>query len=230
MPILRIFCATLDALGQLAVRSVAHRHHDQALVLVDRPLARVDQHAHPVGLQAVGDPHLLAGDHIVVTVLARHAFDARHVAARRRLAHADAAHHVTGNGRYQKLPAQLVAAKARQRRGAHVGLHTDGHRHATTFDVAQRLGHRHGIGIVEAGASEGLRLGEAQQAQVAELLEHLMGGKDFGGFPFIDVGVDLGVDEALEGLLDLEVFVRVVHLLVLKGRACARWPRVRPRG
>ena len=38
-----------------------------------------------------------------------------------------------------------------------------------------------------------------------------MGGKDLGGFPFIDVGVDLGVDEALEGLLDLEVFVGELH-------------------
>jgi hypothetical protein len=178
---------------------------------VNGPVARVHQHAHPVGLQAVGDPHLLTGDHIVVTVLAGHTLDARHVAARRGLAHADAAHHVASNGRHQKLPAQLVAAKARQRRGAHVGLHTDGHRHATTFDVAQRLGHRHGIGIVEARAAKGLRLGEAQQTQVAKLLEHLMGGKDLGGFPFIDVGVDLGVDEALEGLLDLEVFVGELH-------------------
>jgi hypothetical protein len=32
---------------------------------------------------------------------------------------------------------ELVAAKARQRRGAHVGLHTDGHRHAAAIDVAQ---------------------------------------------------------------------------------------------
>jgi hypothetical protein len=107
--------------------------------------------------------------------------------------------------RNSSLPKRASAGRA------HVGLHTDGHRHAATFDVAQRLGHRHGIGIVEARAAKGLRLGEAQQTQVAKLLEHLMGGKDLGGFPFIDVGVDLGVDEALEGLLDLEVFVGELH-------------------
>ena len=42
-----------------------HRHHDQRLVLVDLALAGVGEQAHPVGLRAVGRPHLAAVDHPV---------------------------------------------------------------------------------------------------------------------------------------------------------------------
>ncbi len=202
---------------------VAHRHHHQALVLVGRAFTGVDQHAHPVGLQAVGDPHLLAGDDVVVAVLACNALDGRHVAAGARLGHADAAHHVAGNRRGQELAAQLVAAEARQCGRAHVGLHADGHGHAATVDMAQPLGHGHGVGIVETGAAEGFRFGQSEQAQVAELLENLMSGENFGGLPLIDVGVDLRVDETLEGFLDFEVFVGVVHGSLLRHRPSLRW-------
>ena len=115
---------------------------------------------------------------------------------------------------------QFVAAEARQRRRGHVGLHADGHRHAAAFDVAQRLGHGHRVGIVEPGAAVLLGLGQAQQAQLAQPLEHLVRGEDLRGLPFVDVRIDLLVDEALERLLDLEVFVGVVALFV----SCIRHP------
>jgi hypothetical protein len=35
--------------------------------------------------------------------------------------------------------------------------------------------------------------------------------KDFGRFPFVDMRVDLGVDETLERVLDFQVFVGVMH-------------------
>ena len=124
----------------------------------------VDQHAHPVGLQAVGDPHLLAGNHIVVAVFARMAFDGGHVAARAGFGHADAAHHVARNGRGQKLGAQFGAAKARQRRAAHIGLHANGHGHATALNVAQRFGHGHAKAVVQARTAVGLGFGQAQKA------------------------------------------------------------------
>jgi len=131
--------ADFDALAQLAF--VAHGHHDQALVLVLGTIAGVDQHAHPVGLQAVGDPHLLASDHIVIAILARMAFDGCHVAARAGLAHAYAADRIAGNGRCQKLALELLTAKTRQRRRAHIGLHTNRHRDAAAVDMAQGFGH-----------------------------------------------------------------------------------------
>jgi hypothetical protein len=34
-----------------------------------------------------------------------------------------------------------------------------------------------------------------------------MGRKHLGGLPFVDMGVDFGIDEALEGFLDFQVFV-----------------------
>jgi hypothetical protein len=57
--------------------------------------------------------------------------------------------------------------------------------------VAQRLGHGHRVGVVEAGAAVFLRLGQAQQAQLTQPLEDLVRGEDLGGFPFVDVRVDL---------------------------------------
>jgi hypothetical protein len=59
------------------------------------------------------------------------------------------------------------------------------------FDVAQRLGHRHGIRIVEARAAKASGLVRPSKPRLPKLLEHLMGGEDLGRFPFIDVGVDL---------------------------------------
>src|SRR5450830_1467841 len=201
----------LDAWGEAAVVALAQGHHDQALVLVHRAFAGVDQHAHPVGLQAVGDPHLLAGDDVVVAVLARHALDAGHIAAGAGLGHADAAHRIARDGRGQELAAQFVAAEARQRRGAHVGLHANRHGHAAAVDVAQGLGHGQAVAVVQAGAAVGLGLGQAQQAQLPHLLEHLVGRKDLGLFPFVHMGVDLGVDEALERLLDFAVLMGELH-------------------
>ncbi len=55
------------------------------------------------------------------------------------------------------------------------------------MDVAQRLGHHHGIGIVEPHAAERDRLVDAQQAGVAQLPEDLVGGEDAVFFPLVDV-------------------------------------------
>src|SRR3546814_3808915 len=54
----------------------------------------------------------------------------------------DAAHHVAGNRRGEKFAAQLVAAEARQRRRAHVGLYTDGHGNTAAGNVVQCFCHR----------------------------------------------------------------------------------------
>ena len=77
------FLRHLNAFGERAATTVAHGHHHQAFVFVRRAVAGVDQHAHPVGLQAVGDPHFLAADHVVVAVFAGAAFDGGYIAAGR---------------------------------------------------------------------------------------------------------------------------------------------------
>ena len=80
-----------------------HRHHDQALVLVRRAVAGVGQQAAPVGLHAVGDPHLAAVDDVVAAIAARRGLHRRHVAAAAGLADAQAGDHVAGDRRRQEL-------------------------------------------------------------------------------------------------------------------------------
>jgi hypothetical protein len=46
-----------------------HRQADQRLVAVRRSVAGVGEQAHPVGLRAVGGPHLAAIDDVVAAVL-----------------------------------------------------------------------------------------------------------------------------------------------------------------
>src|SRR5690606_15835375 len=64
----------------------------------------------------------------------------------------------------------------------------------------------------------GLGLAQAEQAQVAPLLEDLVRGEDLGRLPLVHMRVDLLVDEALERLLDLAVLVRELHGACLRGR------------
>ena len=63
-----------DFFGASDTRHV-HGHNDEAFVFVCGPFAGVGQQAHPIGLQAVGDPHLAAVDDVVATVFACCGFD-----------------------------------------------------------------------------------------------------------------------------------------------------------
>lgn len=139
------------------------------------------------------------------------AFDARDIAARAGLAHAYAAHHISGNGRSQKLLAQLIAAKARQRRRAHIGLHAYGHGHAAAADMTQGLGHHQAVGIVEARAAKGFGFGQTQQPQIAQTLEYLVRREYFRLLPLIDMRVDLLVDIALQGLAHFQMLMGPLH-------------------
>ena len=109
------------------------------LFLCAGPSRGVGEQAHPVGLGAVGDPHLAAVDDVVVAVLARRGLDRGDVGAGADLGHADAGDVVAGDRGREELLAQLLGAEAGQRRRRHVGLHADRHRHAAAADVAERL-------------------------------------------------------------------------------------------
>src|SRR6185436_5628750 len=87
----------------------------------------------------------------------------------------------------------------------------DRHRHAAAADEAERLGHHHRVAVVEAGAAVSLGLGQAQQAEVAELLEHLVRRELLGLLPLVDVRVDLVLDHALQRAPDLFVLMRELH-------------------
>jgi hypothetical protein len=198
----------LAAADSLAV----HRHHDQRLVLVRRAFRGVGQQAAPVGLHAVGDPHFAAIDHIVAAVLARRGLQRGDVGAAARFADADAADHVAGDGGGEKLAFQFIRAEAGQRRGAHVGVHADGHRHAAAGTVAEGFGHHHRIGEVEPEAAVFLRILDAEQAEVAELLEDLVRRKFLGRFPGVDMRIEFLLDEARDGVGELAVFAGELHL------------------
>jgi hypothetical protein len=111
----------------------------------------------------------------------------------------------------EELLAQLVAAEACQRRRGHVGLHADGHRHAAAVAFAQRLGHHHRVAEVEPGTAELLGVLQAQQAQVAQLLEDLVAGELLGRFPLGHEGVDLLAHELDDRVADLAVLGGELH-------------------
>ena len=77
----------------------------------------------------------------------------------------------------QKFAAHLVGAEPRQRRRRHIGLHPDRHRHAAAMDRAEFFRHHQRVAVVEPLAAELDGLVEAEKAEVAELLEQLMGGE-----------------------------------------------------
>ena len=122
---------------------------------------------------------------------------------------------------------QLIAAKARQRRRAHVGLHANRHRDAAAVDVSQRFGHRQRVGVVQPRAAVFFGLGQPQQAQIAQFLEHLVRRKDLRRFPFVHMRVDFFVDQALQRLLDFQVFVGVVHGLLSMMLNCLKMVHIR---
>ena len=79
------------------------------------------------------------------------------------------------------------------------------------MDVAQLLGHHHGVGIVEAHAAEFDRLVDAEQAGIAQLLEHLVGGEDAVLLPLVDMRIDVLVDDGAQRAADLGVFLGELH-------------------
>ena len=202
----------LDALG-------LHRHADQRLVAVLRRIAGIGKQADPVGLYAVGDPHLAAIDDIIVAVGARVGLDRRDVRSGARLGDADARHRIARYGGGQEFAAHLVRSKPRQRRRRHVGLHADRHRHAAAADRAELLGHHQRVTVIQSLPAKFHRLVEAEKSEVAEFLEQLMGRKDVRLLPFIDERIDLGRDEFLQDAARFVVVGGKEHFMSLSFRA-----------
>ncbi len=175
-----------------------HRQADQRLVAMGGSFGGIGQQAHPVRLRAVGGPHLAAIDHVVAAVGARRGADRRHVRAGAHFADAEAGDVVAGDRGRQKLAAQLVRAKPRERGRRHVGLHADRHRNRPALNVAEFFGHHQREGIVERLAAELRGFVEAEKSQASQLLEHFMGGEPSFPLPEVEMGIDLGRNEALQ--------------------------------
>ena len=183
-----------------------HRHHDQRLVDVRLVVRSVGQQADEVSARRVGDPHLAAVDHVVVTVLARRGFQPGNVRTGTDFRHADAVNLLAGDRRAKELFAQFIRAEPRQRRGAHVGLYTDRHRDTAAVNGAELFGGNNRVAVIKAHAAEFFRFGNAQQAEVAGLAEYFVDRKASGLFPFIDVRVDLVFDKLADGAAQCFVF------------------------
>lgn len=118
------------------------------------------------------------------------------------------------DGRAQEFFAQCVAAEAGEGGGTHVGLYADGHGDAAAADAAEFFGGDDGVAVVQAHAAELLGFGDAQQTEVAGLAQDIVDGEAAGFFPFVDVGVDLTVDEGADGAAQCLVFLGEDHFLL----------------
>ena len=205
-----------------------HRHADQGLVAVMRPLRGIGQQADPVSLGAVGGPHLAAVDDVVVAILAGECSDRCHIRARADFRHAQASHILAADRRLQKLAFDLVRTVLGQRWRRHVGLHADRHRHTAALDVRERFSEGGGIRIVEPHSAVGDRLVDAEKAEFAHFFEEFMGWKNLGFLPLIDMRIDFGVDELFQRVLKLDMVWAIERAGGRRvcsgvcGRACGR--------
>src|SRR3990167_3517210 len=110
-----------------------------------------------------------------------------------------------------------MGAEGSQGRGAHVGLHANRHRDAAAADGAELFGGDDRVAVVQAHAAEFLRLGNAQQAQVAGHLEDFVDGEFAGLFPLVDVRVDFLVDKVTDRATQFFVFLGEDHFYAPKG-------------
>ena len=194
-----------------------HRHHDQRLVDVRLVVRGIGQQADKVSGRRVGDPHLAAVDHIVAAVFLGGGFQPGHIRAGADFGDADAADHLASDCRFEELFAQFIGAKTRQGRGAHIGLHANGHRDAAADDGAELLGSDDRVAVVQTHAAEFLRLGDAQQAEVAGFLENIVDREAAVLFPLFDVRVDFLVDKVTDRAAQLFVFLGEDHVLFSEG-------------
>ena len=145
------------------------------------------------------------------------------------LGHRDRGDHVTGDGRGEVVTLDFVGAEPRQGGGGHVGLHADGQRHAAAVGAADFLSDDQAVGIVQAHAAVFLRLGDAEQAQVAHFLEHVVDRETARRFPLRHERIHFFLDKIAHCAAQLFMFLskqhgRILCFVRLVGRALGcRW-------
>jgi hypothetical protein len=114
----------------------------------------------------------------------------------------------------EEFAAHLVGAEPRQRWSGHIGLHPDRHRHPAAPDRAELFRHHQRIAVIEPLPAIFNRLVEPEKAEIAELLEQLVRGKDFRLLPFIDKRIDFRGDEFLQDAAGVFVVSGEEHYLI----------------
>src|SRR6266545_3929767 len=203
--------AQADWMCLLANTGDGQAHKNKSLIVV--PMATKGEQAHPVGLRAVGGPHLAAVDHPVAADAAGRGLDRGDIGACAGLRDAQAGDVIAADRGRQELPAQLVAAVAGQCRRRHGDLHAGCHGDRAPVHQAQRFRADHGVGEVEPRAAVLDGLVDAQEAGIAHLLEQRVSGEGAFLLPFVDVGIDLAIDQRLPGLAQGLVLGREFHRL-----------------
>ena len=176
-----------------------------------RAVRRVREQADPIGLRAVGRPHLAAIDDVVVAVLARGRLDGGDVRSRTDFRHTEAGDIIAGDRGREKFAAHVVIPEARERRRRHIRLDADRHGNTAAVDGAKLLRHRDRVGVVEPLAAECDRFVQPEETEIPHLLEERVRREDLRLLPLIDVRIDLGGDELLQAAPQLLVLVGELH-------------------
>jgi hypothetical protein len=127
-----------------------------------------------VRVRAVGDPHLVAVQHVAVAALVGAQAHGHHVAARARLGHRQRAHVLAGDQPRQVAALLLLRAVAADLVDAEVGVRAVGQADRGRGAADLLHGH-HVLEVAHAGAAVLLLHGDAEDAEVAELAPEVGG-------------------------------------------------------
>ncbi len=146
-------------------------------------------------MHAVGDEHLRAVQHPRIAVTPRAGADRGDVGAGVGLGHRHRGHQLARDHPAQVAVALRLRAAVHEVRARHVGVHQHRHDEAAEGRARQRLLEHDGGERVGAGAAVLGRIGDAEQAEVAELADHL--ARDAAlVLPALAVRLDLVGEEA----------------------------------
>ena len=177
-----------------ARRALLDQQHRQPL---RRPRLRIGdgRNAVEIGMDAVGDEHLGAVEHIAVAIPARGGPDALHIRARARLGDADRDDFLAGDDVRHEAVLQRLRTAVEQMHRRHVGMnqHRDGD--AGKRRSAQLFGQHHRRQRIQIGAAIFRRITDAEKAEFAHPAQHLARHHAFL-FPGRRVRLDLLIDEA----------------------------------
>merc|ERR1719370_2588916 len=195
----------VNPLGEVDARGV-HGQADERLVPVGVSLSCICKKAHPVSLESIGDPHLLAIDDKIVSNPPSCGGCSSHVTSTAWFTHTKTSHLIPQDRGLQKVLLQLMGPEPRQSRGCHVSLDSNGHRDTTTVDASKGLVQSNVVLKVESHASILNRLVHAQKTSVAKFFEHLVCRVGPLFLPLCDKRVDVLVNDPLSSLLHLPLF------------------------
>jgi hypothetical protein len=195
------------------VQAAAHREAGSALLHDEhRDALRAGRgiglggHEVHVGMHAVGDEHLAAGELPALPAAHRPRADSPHVRPRVRLGHRHRRDAFAGHD-VRHPPLQLLGRPGVPQVGrGHVGMHQDRDREAAEGRASQLLGENRGAQCIEPRPAVLFRMPQAEKAELPHFPQHFT--RDHAClFPRGAVRDDIVFDEAAEGLAEKPVRV-----------------------